>query len=105
MKKTFLSETTRAKALIFGMKKMFVCGGGRGEGVGSCYALLDYSREEASLIVLYKIVYMITFHLTSLVQIVQVSDSGPLWPSCKCISSLTLKPSNLKLCSCIGHMM
>ena len=26
-------------------------------------------------------------------------------PSCKCISPLTVRPINFKLCSCIGHMM
>ena len=33
---------------------MIVCGGG--EGVGSCYALKDYSTEETSLIALHQMV-------------------------------------------------
>ena len=49
--KDFLSATTRARALIFGMKKMCVEG-----GVGSCYALKDCTTEETSLIALHQMV-------------------------------------------------
>ena len=43
MKKTFLSEPTRARALIFGMQKIFVCGGGR---VLLCAQRLYYRRDQ-----------------------------------------------------------
>ena len=43
--KTFLSVTARARALIFGLQKVFLC---VGERVGLCYALRDYTTEDTS---------------------------------------------------------
>ena len=56
MKKTFLSETTRARALIFGVLGN-VCVWWGGEGLpGSCYVLKDHTTEETSLIALHQMV-------------------------------------------------
>ena len=65
---------------------MFVCGGG---GVGSCYALKDYTTEEALLIASTK-------WFKSLPSTDQdcLSDSGPLWPSC---FLFLFSPCNAKL--------
>ena len=66
------------------------------EGVWSCKALQVYTLEGISLIALQQVGlnhYLpqnIIFHRTRLMHLVQVSDPGPLWPSCLSLVFLML---------------